>query len=125
MISISRSKRATAAGLAHRCTVEVAYVIGHRKPICISVDSYGTGVLPDEKLTNVVNAEFDLSPSGIIEELDLRRPIFSHTAVYGHFGRTGEGFSWENLDRVDDLRKYRPSRRKSTRSKAAKAKGGK
>jgi len=111
------AKNLVAAGLAQRCAVEVAYVIGHPHPLSISVDSFGTGKLSDGRLADIVAKEFDLSPAGIIESLDLRHPHYATTAVYGHFGRTGEFFPWENLDRVADLKAYLP--------RAKKAKGGK
>ena len=101
------AKNLVAAGLAHRCAVEIAYVIGHGDPLSVSVDTFGTGVLPDQKLAEIAAREFDLTPAGIIESLDLRRPIYRKTAVFGHFGRPDPDFTWENLDRVDELRKYR------------------
>jgi S-adenosylmethionine synthetase len=103
------AKNLVAARLARRCTVEISYVIGMRHPISVTVDSFGTGALPDDKLTAILKAEFDFSPAGIIESLDLRRPIYARTAVFGHFGRPGLGFTWENLDRVDDLRRHLPA----------------
>jgi len=102
------AKNLVAAGLAKRCAIEVAYVIGRTDPITVSVDSFGTGVLSDRKLAEVVQQHFDLSPAGVIESLDLRRPIYAPTAVYGHFGRPGEGFSWEQLTHLDSLRALKP-----------------
>ena len=116
------AKNLVAAGLARRCVVEVAYVIGLPDPISFEVNSCGTGVLPDEKLTAVARDQFDLSPAGIIETLDLRRPIYARTAVYGHFGRTGPDFPWEALDRVDDLKSARPRPR---RTRSRRTRGGK
>ena len=97
-------KNLVAAGLADRVELEVAYAIGVAKPVSVTVNTFGTGKLTDEQLTDVVVKEFDLRPSAIIKKLDLRRPVYSATAAYGHFGR--EGFSWEVVDKVDDLRKY-------------------
>lgn len=98
------AKHLVAAGLAARCAVEAVYVIGHPDPIVVQADSFGTGVLPDARLGELVREHFDLSPAGIIEALDLRRPIYAPTAVGGHFGRTGPGFPWEELPRLDALR---------------------
>jgi len=98
------AKHLVAAGLCHRCAVEVAYVIGHPTPVALAVDSFGTGKLSDDQLTRLVNQEFDLSPAAIIENLDLRRPIFAKTAVYGHFGRDDPDFTWEEVSRLDWLR---------------------
>jgi S-adenosylmethionine synthetase len=102
------AKNVVAAGLAHRCAVEVSYVLGMPQPLSVSVDTFGTGKLADHKLAAVIEAEFDLSPAGIIESLDLRRPIYTPTAVYGHFGRPGGDFTWEALDKVPALRKHLP-----------------
>ncbi len=121
------AKNLVAAGLAQRCSVEVAYVIGLNQPICISVDSFGTGKLSDDKLTAIVHGEFDLSPAGIIECLNLRRPIYAQTAVFGHYGRTGDDFTWENLDMVATLKNYLKKpvcKRASQVTKAGKAKKG-
>ncbi|MEN8008192.1 MAG: methionine adenosyltransferase [Candidatus Krumholzibacteriota bacterium] len=106
------AKNVVAAGLARRCAVEVSYVIGMTHPVSITVDSFGTGKVSDDKLTEIVAAEFDLSPAGIIESLDLRRPIYADTAVYGHFGRPDKDFSWEALDKTADLKKHLPRARK-------------
>lgn len=102
------AKNLVAAGLARRCTVEVAYVIGMPEPLAVTVHTEGTGVLPDPALARIVQQEFDLSPAGIIESLDLRRPVYGPTAVYGHFGRDEAGFTWERLDRVESLRRHLP-----------------
>ena len=104
------AKNVVAAGLARRCSVEVAYVIGMAEPLSITVDTFGTGVLPDNRLTEIVQAEFDLSPAGIIESLDLRRPIYGPTSVYGHFGRPDPDFTWEALDRAAGLRAHLPGK---------------
>ncbi|MHB8079613.1 MAG: methionine adenosyltransferase [Candidatus Krumholzibacteriia bacterium] len=103
------AKQLVAAGLARRCTVEIVYVIGLPEPIVVQVDSFGTGALPDAKLTDLVRARFDLSPAGIIEALDLRRPIYAPTAVGGHFGR--DGLPWEELTFVPELRAAAPATR--------------
>jgi len=114
------AKNIVAAGLAQRCALEVGYVIGLNQPICISVDSFGTGKLSDDKLTNIINREFDLSPAGIIESLNLRRPIYAQTAVFGHFGRPEEDFTWENLDQVATLKAYLKKSAKKGAKKSAK-----
>ncbi len=98
------AKNMVAAGLADELEIQVAYAIGVAKPVSVFVDSHGTGKLSDEKLTEIIVKEFDLRPSSIISTLDLRKPVFRKTAAYGHFGY--KGFSWEKLDRVDDLKKY-------------------
>ncbi len=98
------AKNMVAAGLADELEIQVAYAIGVAKPVSVFVNSYGTGKLDDEKLTEIVMKEFDLRPSNIIKTLKLRNPVFKKTAAYGHFGY--KGFSWEQLDRVDDLKKY-------------------
>ena len=100
------AKNLVAAGLAKRCAIEVAYVIGIADPLSVSVDTFGTGKLGDDQLTKIIQREFDLSPAGIIESLDLRRPIYGATAVYGHFGRALPEFTWEALDKVADLKKH-------------------
>jgi S-adenosylmethionine synthetase len=96
-----------AAGLAKRCEVQVAYAIGMAKPVSVLVDSFGTGVIPDEKLAKIVDENFDLRPAEIIKTLGLKRPIYRATASYGHFGRPslGEFFTWERVDRVDALKR--------------------
>jgi S-adenosylmethionine synthetase len=99
------AKNIVAAGLAERCEVQVAYAIGVAKPVSILVDSKGTGKYDDEKLTKLVEATFDLRPRAIIEQLQLRRPIYLPTAAYGHFGRTGDGFTWEKTNMVEELEK--------------------
>ena len=104
------ARNLVAAGLARRCTVEIAYVIGMPEPLSVTVHTAGTGALPDDRLAAIVQAEFDLSPAGIIESLDLRRPVYGPTAVYGHFGRDGDGFTWERLDRVESLRRHLPGK---------------
>lgn len=98
------AKNIVAAELAERCEVQVAYAIGVKEPVSININTFGTGKLDDEKLVEVVRATFDFSPSGIIEKLGLRRPIFRQTAAYGHFGRDGEDFSWEKTDMAEKLK---------------------
>ncbi|HPF71443.1 MAG TPA: methionine adenosyltransferase, partial [Candidatus Krumholzibacteria bacterium] len=107
------ARNLVAAGLAHRCAVELAYVIGHPKPLSVTIDTFGTGSLPDDVLAGLVEQEFDLSPAGIIESLDLRRPIYAPTAVYGHFGRPGLDLPWEALDRADSLKARAAARGKT------------
>lgn len=98
------AKNVVAAGLAKECHIEIAYAIGVAKPVSVFVDTNGTGVFSDERLCEIISAEFDFRPYSIIQTLDLRKPVYKKTAAYGHFGR--EEFSWERLDRVDDLKKY-------------------
>jgi S-adenosylmethionine synthetase len=98
------AKNLVGAGLAERVLVQVAYAIGVVDPVSVHVDSYGTGTVDDRRLEELVREIFPLTPKGIIEHLDLRRPIFLPTAAYGHFGRDEEGFTWELLDHVDDLK---------------------
>jgi len=105
------AKNLVAAGLARRCALEIAYVIGMEKPLSVTVNTFGTGQLDDTRLEAILTTEFDFSPAGIIESLDLRRPIFRRTAVYGHFGRPHPDFAWEELNKVDALKKYLPKRR--------------
>ena len=100
------AKNLVAAGLAKRCEVGVAYAIGVAKPVSVFVDSYGTGALPDDRLSEIVGEVFDLRPGAIIRDLDLKRPIYAQTAAYGHFGRDDLDLPWEKLDRVEELRKY-------------------
>ncbi len=97
------AKNIVAAGLADRCEVQLAYAIGVSDPVSIHVDTQGTGRVEDERLCELVKEVFSLSPSGIIRYLDLRRPIFRKTAAGGHFGRSEPEFTWENINRVDDL----------------------
>ncbi|MEA5000239.1 MAG: methionine adenosyltransferase [Candidatus Limiplasma sp.] len=99
------AKNIVAAGLAERCEVAVAYAIGVAHPVSVQVDTFGTGVVSDEVLSREVPKVFDLSPSGIIRRLDLRRPIYRQVAAYGHFGRPDLDLPWERLDGVEALRK--------------------
>jgi S-adenosylmethionine synthetase len=98
------AKNAVAAGLAERLEVQIAYAIGKAAPVGLYVETFGTGVLPDQKITQAITDVFDLRPAAIIRSLDLLRPIYAQTATYGHFGRELPDFTWEKLDRVDDLR---------------------
>jgi|TARA_B110000908_G_scaffold104819_1_gene123455 S-adenosylmethionine synthetase len=98
------AKNIVAAGLAQRCEIQVSYAIGVAKPTSISINTFGTGTIDDEKLEVIVNEVFDLSPYGILTMLDLKRPIYRKTASYGHFGRTEAEFSWEKTDKVDALK---------------------
>ena len=99
------AKNLVAAGLCKRCEIELAYAIGVAQPVSLLVDSFGTGVVSDEKLAEIVRACFDLRPAAIIKTLDLRRPIYRQTAAFGHFGRTDIDLPWERVDRVEDLKK--------------------
>ena len=98
------AKNLVAAGLAKRCQIELAYAIGVAHPVSILVDSFGTGIVDDEKLADIVRRNFDLRPAKIIEYLDLRRPIYSQTAAYGHFGRPELDLPWERTDMTEKLR---------------------
>jgi len=98
------AKNIVAAGLADRCEIQIAYAIGIAKPVSIHVDTFGTGRLPDEKIAELVRKHFDLRPKGIVQMLDLLRPVYQATAAYGHFGRTEAGFSWERTDKAEALR---------------------
>ena len=100
------AKNIVAAGLAKKCQVELAYAIGVAKPVSVLVDTFGTGKLPDEKISEVITKVFDLRPAAIIDKLDLRRPIYKQTAAYGHFGRNDLDLPWEKLDKVEVLKKY-------------------
>ena len=100
------AKNIVAAGLAKRCEIQLSYAIGVAQPTSIMVDTFGTGVVSNEKLVEIVRKEFDLRPAAIIKTLDLRRPIYRETAAYGHFGRTDLDLPWERLDKVDVLKVY-------------------
>jgi S-adenosylmethionine synthetase len=97
------AKNIVAAGLADRCEVQLAYAIGVAEPVSVLVDTFGTGKVDESKLEDLVRKNFSLTPKGIIEGLDLRKPIFKATAAYGHFGRKGEGFTWEKTDKAAAL----------------------
>ena len=98
------AKNIVAAGLAEKCDVQLAYAIGVSKPVSVMVNTYGTGKVPDETITEAVKKTFDMTPRGIIEHLKLRRPIYRKTAVYGHFGRDDPDFTWEKTDKASELR---------------------
>jgi len=100
------AKNIVAAKLAKECMVQVAYAIGIAEPVSIYVDTKGTGVIPDTEISKMITKEVDLTPKGIIERLKLRRPIYQKTAAYGHFGRSENEFSWEQLDLVNLFKKY-------------------
>ena len=96
------AKNLVAAGVADRCEIQVAYAIGISEPVSLLVQTFGTGVISDNKIKEIVQDHFDLTPAGIIEKLDLKRPMYRRTSTYGHFGR--DGFSWEDTDKADVLR---------------------
>ncbi|EED34426.1 methionine adenosyltransferase [Luminiphilus syltensis NOR5-1B] len=98
------AKNIVAAGLAERCEIQVSYAIGVAEPTSISVNTFGTGAISDEQIVALVRDHFDLRPKGIIDMLDLKRPIYQATASYGHFGRNDDNFTWERTDRADALR---------------------
>ena len=100
------AKNIVAAGLAERCEIQLSYAIGVAQPTSIMADTFGTGKVSDEKLTQIIRENFDLRPAGIIRMLDLRRPIYKQTAAYGHFGRNDLDLPWEKLDKVEELKKY-------------------
>ena len=98
------AKNIVAAGLAERCEIQVSYAIGVAEPTSIAVNTYGTGVMPDERISELVTKHFDLRPAGLIDMLQLKRPIYRQTAAYGHFGREEADFTWEKTDKADALR---------------------
>ncbi|MFA9950651.1 methionine adenosyltransferase [Dentiradicibacter hellwigii] len=98
------AKNIVAAGLADRCEVQIAYAIGVAKPVSLMVDTFGTGKIPEEKIVKLIEKHFDLRPKGIIQTLNLLRPIYTKTAAYGHFGRDEPEFTWEALDKVQALK---------------------
>jgi S-adenosylmethionine synthetase len=100
------AKNVVASGLAEKCEVQLSYAIGVAQPTSIMVDTFGTGKLSDERITEIVKENFDFRPAGIIKELTLRRPIYRQTAAYGHFGREDLDLPWEKLDKVKELKKY-------------------
>ena len=99
------AKNVVAAGLARKTEVQLAYAIGVAEPVSVMAETFGTAAIPEEKITALIREYFALTPKAIIETLDLRRPIYKATAAYGHFGRSGAGFTWERTDRADALRK--------------------
>lgn len=98
------AKNVVASGAAERCEVQVAYAIGIARPMSILVETFGTEKVSPESISKAINEIFDLRPAAIIHNLDLRRPIYAETSAYGHFGREGDGFTWEKLDKVEDLK---------------------
>jgi len=104
------AKNLVAAGAASKVEVQLAYAIGVAEPVSVMADTFGTGAIPDEQLTDIIRANFSLTPRGIIEALNLRRPIYRQTAAYGHFGRTEPGFTWERSDKAEAIRKEVGSR---------------
>ena len=100
------AKNIVAAGLADKCEIQLSYAIGVAQPTSVTVDTFGTGKISDDKLVDVIRENFDLRPAGIIKMLDLRRPIYKQTAAYGHFGRNDLDLPWEKLDKVETLKKY-------------------
>ena len=100
------AKNIVAAGLADKCEIQLSYAIGVANPTSVMVDTFGTGKISDEKLTQIVRENFDLRPAGIIKMLDLRRPIYKQTAAYGHFGRNDLDLPWEKTDKAEELKKY-------------------
>jgi S-adenosylmethionine synthetase len=105
------AKNIVAAGLARRCEIQLSYAIGVAKPVSIAVETFGTECVPNHHLVQLIEDHFDLTPNGIIQELDLIRPIYQKTAVYGHFGRTEPEFTWERLDKVEILKDAAGTRR--------------
>jgi S-adenosylmethionine synthetase len=98
------AKNVVASGIARKVEVQLAYAIGVAEPVSVMVDTFGTGTLPDAQITELIRAFFSLTPRGIIDALELRRPIYQQTASYGHFGRTEPSFSWEKTDKVELIR---------------------
>ena len=98
------AKNIVAAGVAKRCEIQLAYAIGVAHPVSVMVDSFGTGVIPDEDIADMITRHFDLRPAAIIDKLDLRRPIYRQVAAYGHFGRTDLDLTWEKTDKAEELR---------------------
>ena len=96
------AKNIVASGAAKRCEIQIAYAIGISEPVSLMVDTFGTGVIDDDRLEKIIREEFDLTPKGIIDTLDLRKPIYKDTATYGHFGHNH--FSWEQCNRVNEIK---------------------
>jgi S-adenosylmethionine synthetase len=99
------AKNIVASGVARKVEIQLAYAIGVAEPVSVMADTFGTGTIPDALITELIRANFKLTPAGIIEALDLRRPIYRATAAFGHFGRTGPGFTWERTDKAESIRK--------------------
>ncbi|MGB7719526.1 MAG: methionine adenosyltransferase domain-containing protein, partial [Bryobacteraceae bacterium] len=100
------AKNIVAAKLATRCEVQLAYAIGVAEPVSVSVDTFGTGAIPDDRFTDLVRRNFNLTPRAIIDHLKLRRPIYRKTAAFGHFGRTEDTFTWEFTDKAEALKEH-------------------
>ncbi len=100
------AKNLVAAGVCDKATLQIAYAIGVAKPVSIYVDTHGTATVDEDKITACIESLFDLTPKGIMDALDLLKPIYRRTAAYGHFGREEEGFSWEKTDRIEDIKRY-------------------
>ena len=100
------AKNVVASGIADKCEIEVAYAIGVASPVSIYVNTYGTGKVSDEEITEIIKKNFDLRPAAIIKNLDLRRPIYQQTAAYGHFGRPDLDLPWERTDKTDIFKAY-------------------
>ena len=115
------AKNLVAAGVARKVEVQLAYAIGVAEPVSVMADTFGTGAIPDEQITDLIRATFKLTPRGIIESLDLRRPIYRPTASFGHFGRSGPGFTWERTDKADAIRSQAGLQRQRSCRRAAKA----
>lgn len=98
------AKNLVAAGIAHQCEIQIAYAIGVAKPVSVFVDTFGTGIIPDEQILKLVMEHFDLRPSAIMKGLNLRRPIYKPTAAYGHFGRDDLSLPWEQINKAEILR---------------------
>jgi S-adenosylmethionine synthetase len=99
------AKNIVAAGLARKCEVQIAYAIGVAKPVSIMVDTFGTGIIPDNEIIKIINKHFDLRPEAIIRNLNLRRPIYKQVAAFGHFGRTDLDLTWEKTDKAEAIKK--------------------
>ena len=99
------AKNIVASGIAKKCEIQLAYAIGIPEPVSVMINTFGTGKVSDEKIVKLTKDIFDLTPAGIIEKLKLRRPIYKKTAAYGHFGRNEEGFTWEEIDKADEVKK--------------------
>jgi S-adenosylmethionine synthetase len=99
------AKNIIAAGIADRVQVQIAYAIGVPEPVSVLAETYGTGKIPQEKIVKIIRENFNLTPQGMIDTLDLRRPIYKKTAAYGHFGRLDPDFTWEKTDKAEALRK--------------------
>ena len=100
------AKNLVAAKVAEKLEIQISYAIGVASPVSITVDTFGTGIIPEGKIVEIINSEFDLRPAAIIETLDLKRPIYKQTAAYGHFGRKDLDLPWEKLNKIDDIKKY-------------------